>query len=125
PEGDLKPGDRALPGRPDEQGRGRRGCAGISREFHDPSRQGAIPEGAPGLLEDLAFGVLVGDRASGAERNRTAPRAHDGDMCGWRHPVESLFAKTREFRAITTRYDRTDGSFAAGIHLVADVVAAR
>jgi len=47
-------------------------------------------------------------------------------MYGWRHLVDSFFAKTktREFRAIATRYDRTDGSFVAGIHLVAGVVAA-
>jgi len=54
-----------------------------------------------------------------------AARAHDRDVYGRRHPVENFFAGTREFRAITTRYDRTDGSFAAGIHLVAGVVAAR
>jgi len=45
-------------------------------------------------------------------------------MYGWRHLVENFFAKTRKFRAIATRYDRTDGSFAAGIHLVTGVVAA-
>ncbi len=52
------------------------------------------------------------------------PRAHDREVYGWRHLVESLFAKTREFRAIATRHDKTDASFAAGIHLVAGVVAA-
>jgi len=45
-------------------------------------------------------------------------------MYGWRHLVENFFSKTREFRAIATRYDRTAESFAAGIHLVAGVVAA-
>jgi len=38
--------------------------------------------------------------------------------------VENLFARIKEFRAITTRHDKTDVSFAAGIHLVAGVVAA-
>jgi len=45
-------------------------------------------------------------------------------MYGWRHLVENLLAGTREFRAVATRCDRTDGSFAAGIHLVTGVVAA-
>ena len=45
-------------------------------------------------------------------------------MYGWRHLVENFFAKTRKFRAIATRCDKTDESFAAGIHLVAGVVAA-
>ena len=46
-------------------------------------------------------------------------------MCGWRHMVENFFSKIKEFRAIATRYDKTDESFAAGIHLVAGVVAAK
>ena len=99
--------------------------------------------GVPELLDGLPFGTLVGDRAfdadwlledlaeRGAEavipskRNRTARRAHDRDVYGWRHLVENFFSKIKEFRAIATRYDKTDGSFAAGIHLVAGVVAAR
>jgi len=98
--------------------------------------------GVPGLPGGPAFGAFVGDRASGADwlledlvgrgaeavipsrRSRKVPRPHDRDIHGWRHPVENLLAKTREFRAIATRHDRTDESFAAGIHLVAGVVAA-
>ena len=97
----------------------------------------------PELPGGLPFGTLVGDGASGADwlledlerrgaeavipsrRNRTARRGRDRDVSGRRRPVESLFAKTREFRAIATRHHRTDGSFAAGIHPVAGVVAAR
>jgi len=99
-------------------------------------------KGVPGLLDGLAFGAFVGDRASGADwlledlagrgaaavipsrRSRKVPRPHDRDIYGWQHLVENFFARTREFRAIATRHDRTDGSFAAGIHLVAGVVAA-
>ena len=98
--------------------------------------------GVPALLEDLPFGALVGDRAFDADwlleeverrgavpvipsrRNRTEPREHDREMYGWRHQVENFFAKIKEFRAVATRYDKTDASFAAGIHLVAGVVAA-
>jgi len=79
----------------------------------------------PGRAHGLT-GVPEDPAGRGAEAmipsrwNRTAPR----EMCGWRHPVENFFAKTREFRAIVTRHDRTDGSFAAGIHPVAGVIAA-
>jgi len=68
--------------------------------------------------------VRGADAVIPSKRNRTVPRDHDREMYGWRHLVENFFAKTREFRAIATRYDRTDGSFVAGIHLVAGVVAA-
>ncbi len=103
--------------------------------LHGPSRPGARPEGVPGLPGGLAFGALVGDRASGADRlledlaergaeaavpsrrSRTAPRAHGRDACGWRHLVENFFWKIKGFRAVATRYE-------AGIYLVAGVVAA-
>ena len=100
------------------------------------------PAGTPDLLEDLQFGALTGDRASGADwligeleergaaavipakKNRKAPREHDREMCGWRHRTGNFFAGTKEFRAVATRCDKTDESFAAGIHLVAGVIAA-
>lgn len=98
--------------------------------------------GMPELLEGLSFGALIGDKAfdadwllgdidgRGAEavipskRHRREPRDHDPEMYGWRHQIENFFAKIKEFRAVATRYDKTDESFAAGIHLVAGVVAA-
>ncbi len=88
----------------------------------------------PAFVGDKAFDAawLLDDlEGRGAEavipprRNRTEPREHDRDMYGWRHLVENFFAKIKEFRAIVTRYDKTDASFAAGIHLVAGVVAAK
>ncbi len=100
------------------------------------------PAGVPALPGDLPVGAFVGDRASGADwlpgevegrgavpvtpagRNRTEPREHDREMYGWRRQVGNFFARTREFRAVATRYDRTDAGFAAGIHPVAGVVAA-
>ena len=59
-----------------------------------------------------------------SKRNRTAPREHDREMYKWRHQIENFFARIKEFRAVVTRYDKTDESFAAAIHLVAGVVAA-
>ena len=99
-------------------------------------------QGVPGLLDGLPFGALVGDRAFDADwlledldargagavitsrRNRTAPREHDREMYGWRHPVDSFLPGPGQFRATATRFDRTATGLAAGINLVAGVVAA-
>ena len=43
----------------------------------------------------------------------------------WRHLVENFFCKIKEFRRIATRYDKTDTSFSAMIHLVGSVLATR
>jgi len=42
-----------------------------------------------------------------------------------RHRIENVFAKIKEFRMIATRYDKTASNFAARIHLVAEIIAAR
>ena len=99
--------------------------------------------GMPDLLEGLEFGALVGDKAFDADwlveeverrgamavipskRNRKVPRDHDGEMYKWRHQVENFFAKIKEFRAIATRCDKTDVSYAAAIYLAAGVIAAK
>ena len=98
--------------------------------------------GVPKLLKGLSFGAVVGDRAfdadwlvkeldrRGAEavipsrKNRKEPRDHDREMYRWRHRIENFFAKPREFRAMATRYARTDVSFMAGLHPGAGVIAA-
>src|SRR5215217_2197439 len=46
-------------------------------------------------------------------------------MYRWRHLIENTFAKLKEFRAIATRYDKTDGSFRATINLAAAIIASR
>ncbi len=59
------------------------------------------------------------------KKNRTLPRTFDRDTYRERHRIENFFCKIKEFRAIATRYDNTASSFAAGIHLVAGIIAAR
>ena len=99
--------------------------------------------GVPPLLEGLPFEALIADRAFDAnwlleeldargaaavipaKRNRKEMREHDREMYRWRHLIENFFAKIKEFRAVATRYDKTDESFAAAIHLAAGVIAAR
>ena len=49
----------------------------------------------------------------------------DRDMYRWRHLIENTFAKLKEFRAVATRYDKTDASYAAAIHLAGAIIASR
>jgi transposase len=99
--------------------------------------------GVPPLIEGVAFGALLGDRAFDVDwlraeldtRGATAvipPKANrkarfdfDRDTYRWRHLIENCFAKLKEFRAIATRYDKTDTSFRANINLVAAIIASR
>ena len=97
----------------------------------------------PAFLDPVDFTTLIGDKAFDsdallevlAERgveavippqtNRAHQRTFDRDAYRKRHRIENFFAKIKEFRGIATRYDKTASSFAAGIHLVAGVIAAR
>ena len=95
------------------------------------------------LIEGVAFGALLGDKAFDADWlradlddrgaaavippkvNRKTIIRFDRDMYRWRHLIENTFAKLKEFRAVATRYDKTDTSYAASIHLAAAVIASR
>ena len=99
--------------------------------------------GVPPPIEGLDFDALLGDKAfdvdwiradldaRGAaavippEASRKGRFDFDRAMYGWRHPIENTFAKLKEFRAVATRYDKTDTSYAATIHLAAAVIASR
>jgi transposase len=97
--------------------------------------------GVAPLLDGVALGALIGDKAfdsdclrlelnergalavipPNASRSSTIP--YDTEMYKWRHLVENFFQKIKEFRRIATRYDKTDTSFAAALHLVAAFLA--
>ena len=95
------------------------------------------------LIEGVAFGALLGDKAFDADwlradlddrgaaavippkANRKAVISFDRDMYCWRHLIENSFAKLKEFRAVATRYDKTDTSYTATIHLAAAIIASR
>ena len=99
--------------------------------------------GVPPLIEGVAFGALLGDKAFDVDwlraeldargavavipsrAGRKAPIACDRAMYRWRHLIENHFAKLKEFRAVATRYDKTDGSFRATINLAATIIASR
>ena len=99
--------------------------------------------GVQPLIEGVVFGALLGDKAfdidwlraeldgRGAaavippKANRKAVISFDREMYRWRHLIENTFAKLKEFRAVATRYDKTDTSYAAIIHLAAAIIASR
>jgi transposase len=92
--------------------------------------------GVPPLIEGVAFGALLGDKAFDVDWLRAdldargavaviPPIACDQAMYRWRHLIENYFAKLKEFRAVATRYDKTDGSFRATINLAAAIIASR
>lgn len=96
--------------------------------------------GVEPLLDGVAIGALIGDKAFDSDWLRlklnergalavippSASRAnaipYDAEMYTWRHLVENYFQKIKEFRRIATRYDKTDTSFKAAVHLVATVL---
>lgn len=93
--------------------------------------------GVEPLLEGVAIGALIGDKAfdndwlrlelnkrgvlavipSKADRKAAIPC--DFAMYRWRHLIENFFRDLKQFRRIATRYDKTDTSFTAMINLVA------
>ena len=93
------------------------------------------------LIYGAHFDALIGDKAfdnnalrielhqRGAaavipsKADRKEPIAYDVDMYKWRHLIENLFQKLKEFRRLATRYDKTDTSFAATVHLAAMLLA--
>ena len=97
----------------------------------------------PELRDDLICEMLMGDKAfdadgvleTGVERgatavipprsNRSTPRDFDRDADQERHRIETVFATIKEAHSLATRSDKTRASFAAGIDLMAGVVAAR
>lgn len=97
--------------------------------------------GVEPLLCGVALGALIGDKAFDSDWVRlelnergalavippNASRAsnipYGADMYKWRHLVENFFQKIKEFRRIATRYDKTDTSFKAAIHIAATILA--
>ena len=99
--------------------------------------------GVPPLIEGVAFGALLGDKGFDSDAlradldgrgavavippkaNRTAAIPCDFAMYRWRHLIENLFCDLKQNRRVATRYDKTDQSFAAMIHLAAIRLALR
>jgi transposase len=92
--------------------------------------------GVEPLIAGIDFDALIADKAFDndwlrAELDRRQsiavipPKANrvrripcDFEMYRWRHLVENFFCNLKQFRRIATRYEKTDVSYIAMIHLV-------
>ena len=99
--------------------------------------------GAPPLIKNVTFGALLGDKGFDSDAlrveldrrgaiavippkaNRTAAIPCDFAMYCWRHLIENLFCDLKQNCRIAIRYDKTDQSFEAMIHLAATRLAPR
>lgn len=99
--------------------------------------------GVEPLISGIDFDALLADKAFDIDwiradlnsRGATAvipPKADrvrrigcDFAMYRWRHLVENFFCNLKQFRRIATRYDKTDTSFTAMIHLAGAYLALR
>src|SRR5215216_3201886 len=99
--------------------------------------------GVPPLIEGVAFGALIADKAfdsndiiadlnaRGAKvvisqhPRRAIPLQIDTEMYKWRHLIENFFCKLKEFKRVAMRADKTDQSFKAMIYLAASVINSR
>ena len=110
--------------------------------FHLSPGQAHDLEGAEVLLEALLDQIqLLADIAYAAKArlldrleqrqveavippksNQKEPWEFDRDKYRWRHLIENLFAKWKQYRGIATRYDKRVCAFLGGIHWVAAVI---
>jgi transposase len=99
--------------------------------------------GVPPLIDGLAFGGLIADKAYDSNHliadldgrgakivisqhpRRTSALPFDAELYKWRHLIENFFCKLKEFKRIAMRADKTDQSFNAIIHLAASVINSR
>ncbi len=97
--------------------------------------------GVEPLIAGIEIGALIGDKgfdndwlrqeldARGAaavippKAGRKTDIPCDFAMYRWRHLVENFFCNLKQYRRVATRYDKTDQSFAAMIHLAAALMA--
>lgn len=56
------------------------------------------------------------------QSNRTVQREYDKALYKARHLIENFFAKLKQYRAIATRYDKTDQNFFAAIYCAATIL---
>jgi transposase len=99
--------------------------------------------GVPPLIDGIAFGALIADKAFDSNSivaeldargakvvisqhpRRAQPLPIDKEMHKWRHLIENFFCKLKDFKRIALRADKTDSSFVANIHLAAAVIHSR
>ena len=109
--------------------------------FHLTTGQAHDLHGADALLPQMKADILIADKAYDADKrvleplvaagktavippksNRKIQRDYDKDLYKLRHLIENFFAKLKQYRAIATRYDKTDQNFLAAIYAAATVI---
>jgi transposase len=149
--GDPEPGHRTVPRWPDDEDRRpplSRGQALVDAlgnlvRFVLLPGQRHDGVGVDPLLKDIDFAALLADKAFDSDAIRAElnergalavipPKANrvrhipcDLEMYKWRHLVGNFSCSLKAFRRIATRYDKTDSSYAAMIHLAGSVLALR
>ncbi len=97
--------------------------------------------GADALLPHVQANTLLADKAYDADErvlklltdaektavippksNRKIHRDYDKELYKSRHLIENFFAKLKQYRAIATRYDKTDQNFLAAIYCAATII---
>ena len=69
------------------------------------------------LLDNNAVEAVIPPKA-----NRKEKRSYDEEVYKWRHLIENLFQKLKQYRAIATRYDKRAIAYLGGIHLAASLI---
>lgn len=99
--------------------------------------------GVAPLIENIAFGGLIADKAFGSNwiiedmnkrgaqivtsqhPRRLQPLDIDSEFYKWRHLIENFFCKLKKFKRIAMRSDKTDDSFKAMIYVCSAIINSR
>lgn len=109
--------------------------------FHLTPGQAHDLEGADVLLTDTPAQIVIADKAYDAQARLIEPlwakgkavvipsratnrqrREYDRHLYKARHLIENFLARLKQYRGITTRYDKTARNFLGAIRLAASIV---
>ncbi len=98
-------------------------------------------QGADALLPQVKANIIIADKAYDADErvllplaavgktavippksNRKIQREYDKELYKARHLIENFFLKLKQYRAIATRYDKTDKNFLAAVYAAATII---
>ena len=98
-------------------------------------------QGADALLPQVEADIIIADKAYDADErvllplaaagksavippksNRKVQREYDKELYKARHLIENFFLKLKQYRAIATRYDKTDRNFLAAVYCAATII---
>ena len=98
-------------------------------------------QGADVLLPQVEANIIIADKAYDADErlllplaavgktavippksNRKIQREYDKERYKARHLIENFFLKLKQYRAIATRYDKTDKNFLPAVYAAATII---